>query len=45
MRTTATVAFYPALNCYLITYDLVKCACEDTYEQAILVKRLIEGTL
>jgi len=41
----ATITYHPKLASYSITYERHLCAWEDTYEQALLVKKLIDGTI
>ncbi len=43
--TKAIITYHPKLACYLISYGRNQCAWEETYEQALLVKQLIEGNL
>lgn len=41
----AIITYHPKLACYLISYGRNECAWEETYEQALLVKQLIEGDI
>jgi len=41
----AIITYHPKLASYSITYERHLCAWEDTYEQALIVKKLIDGTI